>query len=119
MLDGARDLSTSEDPAFIIPYRQCETGRLISECGATQAEHFDSKIRTLGSPLFTVALQNKIFDLQELTFVFLTVDMAIMDANSEVWGQVRNSVLLQGAASARTSVCADVLPLQVHHIACC
>ena len=54
-----------------------------------QAEHFDSKVRSLGSPLFSLALQNKILDLQHLIFLFLAGDMAIMDANSEVWGQVR------------------------------
>ena len=57
-------------------------------CGA-QSEHFDSKVRSLGSPLFTLALNNKILDLQKLIFLFLSGDLAIMDANSEVWGQVR------------------------------
>ena len=52
----------------------------------SQAEHFDSKVRSLGTPLFSLVLQNKIFHLQDILFIFLTVDLATMDANSEVWG---------------------------------
>ena len=64
-------------------------GRMLPDDGAcgAQAEHFDSKVRSLGSPLFTLAINRKILDLQHLIFLFLTGDLAIQDANSEVWGQ--------------------------------
>ena len=52
-----------------------------------QAEHFDSKLRSLGSPFLNIILKHKIFDLQEIIWLNLVVDGAILDANSDVWGQ--------------------------------
>ena len=75
-------------------------------------------MRSLGSPLFTLAVQNKITDLQHLLFLFMAGDMAIMDANSEVWGQVSTSFPLQ-VLGARASFVRSrkLLPVRVICIA--
>ena len=54
---------------------------------AAQAEHFDSKVRSLGSPLLTLILSNRLLHLTDIIFVLFASDMALYDANSEVWGQ--------------------------------
>ena len=65
----------------------CQYCTSLREASCAQAEHFDSKLRSLGSPFLTLILNHKIFDLQEIIWLNLVVDGAILDANSEVWGQ--------------------------------
>lgn len=52
-----------------------------------QAEHFDSKLRSLGSPVFSLVFSHKLFHLRDILFLLLAGDVSILDANSEVWGQ--------------------------------
>ena len=61
-------------------------GKHDSRSGA-QAEHFDNKVRSLGSPLLTLILSNRLLHLTDIIFVLFASDMALYDANSEVWGQ--------------------------------
>ena len=78
--------------------RECAVhcGVVTACCGLTcarkrvmhaQAEHFDNKLRSLGSPIFSLILSNKILHLQDIFFTLLAADGGIVDANSEVWGQ--------------------------------